>query len=114
MHEIKNHNSLGCEQPSGLRMNSQPITGCVFWPITGLISCAGVTGRVGMHYTSHTHNTEAGLRPSCACTPSCAAGHERREEGEGGGRKEREEGEGGGRGRREGEEGGGRGTVRLT
>ena len=62
----ENHNSLGCEQPSGLHVdvNQSLITQDVFKPIPGLISCAGVTGSVGpVGATCHAHATQmAGLR----------------------------------------------------
>ena len=45
---ILNHNSLGCERPSGLDVKQSPNAQDVFWPIPGLISCAGVTGSVGI------------------------------------------------------------------
>ena len=48
-----NHNSLGCEQPPGLDVNQSQD---VFLPIPGLISCAGVTGSVGV--THHAHATQ--------------------------------------------------------
>ena len=42
-----NHNSLGCEQPQGL--DDVLTTEVTFQPIPCLISCAGVTGSVGVH-----------------------------------------------------------------
>ena len=39
-----NHNSLRCEQPTGLDVNQPPNVQDVFRPIPGLVSCAGVTG----------------------------------------------------------------------
>ena len=61
MHEsIKNHNSLGREWPSGLDVKQSPNAQDTFRPIPGLISCAGVTGSVGV--TRHAHATQmAGL-----------------------------------------------------
>ena len=50
-----NHNSLGCEQPSGLDVN-QSLNAQDTLP--GLISCAGVTGSVGTTYMSCTCNTD--------------------------------------------------------
>ena len=49
---MKDHNSLGHEQCSGLDVKQSPNTLNVqdaFWPIPGLISCAGVTECVGIH-----------------------------------------------------------------
>ena len=43
-----NHNALGCERPSGLDVKQSPNAQDVFQPIPGLISCAGVTGSVGI------------------------------------------------------------------
>jgi hypothetical protein len=43
-----NHNSLGCEQPLGLDVEQSPNPQDAFRPIPGLISCAGVTGSVGV------------------------------------------------------------------
>ena len=43
----ENYNSLGCEQPH-LDVNQSLIVQDTFWPIPGLISCAGVTGSVGI------------------------------------------------------------------
>ena len=48
---IKNHNSLGCERPSGLDVEQSPNAQNTFRPIPGLISCAGVTGSVGITRT---------------------------------------------------------------
>ena len=48
---IKNHNSLGCERPSGLDAKQSPNVQDAFQPIPGLISCAGVTGSVGITRT---------------------------------------------------------------
>ena len=64
VHEyIKNHNSLGRERPSGLDVKQSPDVQDVFQPIPGLISCAGVTGSVGI--TCHARATQiAGLRSS--------------------------------------------------
>ena len=58
-----NHNSLGCEQPTGLDVNQSLI---VFLPI--YISCVGVTGSEGI--TCHVHATQmAGHRsPTCICS----------------------------------------------
>ena len=57
----KNHNSLGCERPSGLDVKQSPNVQDTFQPIPGLISCAGVTGSVGITY--HAHATQmAGLK----------------------------------------------------
>ena len=44
-----NHNSLGCEQPSGLDVNQSLNVQDVFQPIPGLICCAGVTRSVVMY-----------------------------------------------------------------
>ena len=44
----ENHNSLGCEQPPGLDVNQSLIAQDAFWPILGLISCAGATRSVGV------------------------------------------------------------------
>ena len=38
-----NHNTPGCEQPSGLDVNQSPNAQDTFQPIPGLFSCAGVT-----------------------------------------------------------------------
>ena len=57
-----NHDSLGCEQPSGLDV-SQSLN--VQDAIPGLISCAGVTGSVGI--TCHAHATQmASLSIMCS------------------------------------------------
>ena len=57
------YSSLGCERPSGLHVEQSPNVQDVFRPIPGLISCAGVTGSVGI--TRHARATQmAGLRPS--------------------------------------------------
>ena len=50
---IKNHNSLGREWPSGQDVKQSPNAQDAFRPIPGLISCAGVTGSVGI--TCHAH-----------------------------------------------------------
>ena len=56
----ENHNSLGHERPLGLQ---SPDVQDTFQPIPGLISCAGVTGSVGI--TRHACATQmAGLRSS--------------------------------------------------
>ena len=47
--QIENHNSLGCEQPSGLDVKQSPNAQDVFRPIPGLISCAGATGSHGVY-----------------------------------------------------------------
>ena len=39
---IRDHNSLGCEQPSGLDVNQSLNVQDTFWPIPVLISCIGV------------------------------------------------------------------------
>ena len=46
--QIKNHNSLGCERPSGLDVKQSSNAQKAFRPIPGLISCAGVTRSVGI------------------------------------------------------------------
>ena len=57
----ENHNLLGYEQPLGLDVKQSPNVQDTFWPVPGLISCAGVTGSVGI--TRHAHATQiAGLR----------------------------------------------------
>ena len=45
---ILNHNSLDHERPSGLDVKQSPNKQDVFQPIPDLISCAGVTGSVGI------------------------------------------------------------------
>ena len=45
---IGNHNSLGRERPSGLDVKQFPNVQDMFQLIPGLISCAGVTGSVGI------------------------------------------------------------------
>ena len=63
MNKIENHNSLGRERPLGLDVKQSPMVQDAFRPIPGLISCAGVTGSVGI--TRHAHATQmAGLRSS--------------------------------------------------
>ena len=64
LHEqIENHHSLGCEWPLGLDVKQTPNAQDAFWPIPGLISCAGVTGSVGI--TRHARATQmAGLKSS--------------------------------------------------
>ena len=64
----ENHNSLSHERPSGLHVEvkQSPNMQDTFRPTPGLISCAGVTGSVGI--THHTRATQmAGLRSS-QCT----------------------------------------------
>ena len=56
---IENHNSLGCKQPSGLDVKQSPNAQDVFRPIPGLISCAGVTGSVGI--TRHARATQMAM-----------------------------------------------------
>jgi len=57
VHEyIENHNSLGRKQPSGLDVKQSLNVQDPFRPIPGLISCAGVTGSVGI--TCHAHATQ--------------------------------------------------------
>ena len=57
LHE--NPNSLGCEWPSGLRVyayvgvKQSPNVQDTFWLISGLTSCAGVTGSVGIAHYAH-------------------------------------------------------------
>jgi len=54
---------LGRKWPSGLDDKQSPNAQDVFQPIPGLISCAGVTGSVGI--TCHARATQmAGLRSS--------------------------------------------------
>ena len=50
MSKIKNHNSLGHKRPLGLDVQQSPNAQDTFQPIPGLISCAGVTGSVGIMY----------------------------------------------------------------
>jgi len=58
--QIENHNSLGYERPSCLDVKQSPSVQDAFRPIPGLISCAEVTGSVGI--TRHAHTTQmAGL-----------------------------------------------------
>ena len=60
-HVHENHNSLGREQPLSLDVKQSPNVQDAFWPIPGLISCAGVTGSVGI--TCHARATQmAGLK----------------------------------------------------
>ena len=60
---FENHNSLGCKQPLGVDIKQSPNAQDMFQPIPGLISCAGVTGSVGI--TRHAHATQmAGLSSS--------------------------------------------------
>ena len=55
MHENISEQLPSCEQPSSPDVNQSLITQDVFQPIPGLISCAGVTGSVGVHAHTHAH-----------------------------------------------------------
>ena len=62
----ENHNSLGCKQPPGLDVNQSPNVQDMFLLLPGLISCAGVTGGVGV--TCHAHTTSIYITP-CVVNP---------------------------------------------
>ena len=60
------HGEILPERPSGLDVKQLPNTQDAFWPIPGLISCAGETGSVGI--THHARATQvAGLKSSQYC-----------------------------------------------
>ena len=52
-----NHNSLGCEQPSGLAVNQSLNAEGTFQPIPGLISCTGVT----VLHVMHAYRPQVGM-----------------------------------------------------
>jgi len=65
MNRSESHNSLGHKQPSGLDVKQSPNVQDAFRSIPGLISCAGVTGSVGI--TRHVYATQmAGLHSHTA------------------------------------------------
>ena len=70
---IENHNSLGRERPLGLDVKQLPTAQDAFRPIPDLISCAGVTGSVGI--TRHARATHVRFPfisySICPCIGTC-------------------------------------------